>query len=189
MHDWPRHLIGLIWLFWALLWLAWSLNAKPVRTREGWVSRLCFVIPLVLVALLLLAHRGPDWLTMRIVPGGWVRYWIAVGLLVVGMAFAIWARAILGGNWSGTVTVKEGHELVERGPYRRIRHPIYTGLLLAVLGTALAGGRLYGLLAFVIALLALIRKLRVEERFMGQEFGERYADYRRRSHALIPWIY
>jgi len=118
-----------------------------------------------------------------------VRYWIGVVLLAAGLAFAVWARAVLGGNWSGTVTIKEGHELIDRGPYRHIRHPIYSGLLLALLGTWLAGGRVYGLLAFALALSALSGKLRVEERFMAQEFGERYAAYRRSTWALVPWIY
>jgi protein-S-isoprenylcysteine O-methyltransferase Ste14 len=190
MRDWPRHLIGLMWLLWALYWAACSFSAKPVRARESLGSRLAFVIPMVIVALLLLlGHAGPPWLVVHVIPGGWTRFWIAVALVAIGILFAVWARAVLGGNWSGTVTVKEGHELIERGPYRRVRHPIYTGLLLSVLGTGLAAGRVYGLLAFLIALIALLRKLRIEERFMSQEFGERYAVYRQRSWALLPWIY
>jgi len=189
VHDWPRGLIGLLWALLGLYWLVSALRAKPVRRRESWCSRLVFVIPMMVVPLLLIVHRGPAWLLGRIVPGGWVRYWIGVVLLAAGLAFAVWARAVLGGNWSGTVTIKEGHELIDRGPYRHIRHPIYSGLLLALLGTWLAGGRVYGLLAFALALSALSGKLRVEERFMAQEFGERYAAYRRSTWALVPWIY
>ncbi len=190
MRDWPRHLIALMWLLWALYWAICAFRAKPVRARESLISRLAFVIPMVIVALLLLlGHEGPPWLVVRVVPGGWTRFWIAVAVVAIGILFAIWARVVLGGNWSGAVTIKEGHELIDRGPYRRIRHPIYTGLLCSVLGTGLAAGRVSGLLAFVIALIALLRKLRVEERFMAQEFGERYATYRQRSWALLPWIY
>jgi protein-S-isoprenylcysteine O-methyltransferase Ste14 len=69
-----------------------------------------------------------------------------------------------------------------------VRHPIYTGVLLMLLGTGLAGGRVHGLLAFPIALAALWLKSRVEERWMSAEFGERYAEYRQRSWALIPFV-
>jgi protein-S-isoprenylcysteine O-methyltransferase Ste14 len=190
MHDWPRHLIGMLWLLWALYWAISALSTKPVRQREAPSSRLAFVIPMVIAALLLLlGHAGPPWLVAHVVGGGWTRYWIAVAMVAVGILFAVWARVALGGNWSGAVTVKEGHELIDRGPYRRIRHPIYTGLLLSVLGTGLAAGRVYGLLAFVIALVAMVRKLRIEELYMAQEFGDRYAAYGQRSWALLPWIY
>lgn len=190
MHDGPRLVIGLLWLLWALYWAIASLSAKAVRERESLRSRLAFTIPMVIVAwLLLFGHRGPPWLMTRLVGGGWARVWIAVALVGIGIAFAIWARVMLGGNWSGAVTLKEGHELVVRGPYRTIRHPIYTGMLLAVLGTGLAAGRLYGAMALVIALLAIVRKLRLEEHFMTREFGERYAAYKQSSWALLPFAY
>ena len=80
-------------------------------------------------------------------------------------------------------------QLVQAGPYRRIRHPIYTGLLLAVIGSGLAAGRLYGLAAFALIALGLTWKLRIEERWMAAEFGERYEQYRRSSWALIPFVY
>jgi protein-S-isoprenylcysteine O-methyltransferase Ste14 len=190
MRDGPRLIIGLLWLLWALYWSVSSLSAKAVREREPLSSRLTFAVPMVIVAwLLLFGHRGPPWLLVRLVEGGWTRFWVAVALVAIGIAYAIWARVVLGGNWSGAVTLKEGHELVVRGPYRSIRHPIYTGLLVAVLGTALAAGRLYGGLALVIAVLAVVRKLRLEERFMTREFGERYAAYKQSSWALLPFIY
>ena len=87
------------------------------------------------------------------------------------------------------MTVKVDHELIQSGPYRVVRHPIYTGLLVAVLGTGLAAGRIYGVVAFVLILLALLWKLRVEERWMGAQFGDRYQVYRRASWALIPFVY
>ena len=189
MRDWPRSVVGLLWLIWALYWWVSALGVKPVRAREPLGSRLLFITPMAIVALLLLVRRGPIWLFERIVPGGWVRYYIAVGLVVLGLAFSIWARAVLGGNWSGSVTLKVDHELVQRGPYRWIRHPIYTGILAAILGSGLAAGRVYGLLAFLLALVSLVRKLRIEERYMAQAFADRYAAYRRMSWALVPWVY
>jgi protein-S-isoprenylcysteine O-methyltransferase Ste14 len=187
--GWPSGLISGLWLLWALYWLLAARSVKPVRRRETLASRLTFVVAMLLGALLLLAgHRWLGWLQARWIGGGWVRYWIAVTLVVAGLSFSIWARRTLGGNWSGTVTVKVDHELVQTGPYRRIRHPIYTGLLLAVFGSALAAGRLYGLAACALIALGLWRKLRVEERWMAAEFGERYERYRHSSWALIPFV-
>ena len=186
---WPGGLIGGLWLLWALYWLVAAQSVKPVRQRESLSSRLIFVVLMLLGALLLLSgHHRLEWLQARWLGGGWARYWIAVTLVVLGLSFSVWARRTLGDNWSGTVSVKVDHELVQTGPYRRIRHPIYTGILLAVLGSGLAAGRLYGLAAFVIIALGLAWKLRVEERWMAVEFRERYEQYRRSSWALIPLV-
>jgi protein-S-isoprenylcysteine O-methyltransferase Ste14 len=86
------------------------------------------------------------------------------------------------------VQLKQGHELILRGPYQRVRHPIYTGLLLAFLGSALALGELRGLLAFGILAASLWFKLRLEERWMREQFGSAYVDYMRRVKALVPGV-
>jgi protein-S-isoprenylcysteine O-methyltransferase Ste14 len=109
-------------------------------------------------------------------------------MTLAGVLFACWARVVLGRNWSGVVQVKQDHELIERGPYRYVRHPIYTGLLLAFLGTAVAIGELRGFLAVVIVGVSFWRKLRLEERWMSEQFGTAYADYMRRVKALVPGI-
>ncbi len=187
--GWPAALIGGLWLLWALYWLLAAQSAKPVRQRETLTSRLAFVVPMLLGAMLLLAGHGRlEWLQARWIGGGWTRYWIALSLVIAGLSFSVWARRTLGGNWSATVTVKVDHELVQTGPYRRIRHPIYTGILLAAFGSGLAAGRLYGMFAFVLIALALAWKMRIEERWMAAEFGERYEQYRRSSWALLPYV-
>ena len=94
----------------------------------------------------------------------------------------------IGRNWSGTVTFKEGHELVTTGPYALVRHPIYTGLLLAFIGSAVGRGEWRGVLAVFIAFLALWRKLRLEERWMREQFGDAYDAYARRVAALVPYL-
>jgi len=114
-------------------------------------------------------------------------FWTAVVATAAGLGFAVWARIHIGRNWSGTVTLKENHELVTSGPYAMVRHPIYTGLLLAIVGSALARGDGRSVLAVVIAWLSLWRKYRIEEAWMLETFGERYAAYRRRVPALIPF--
>ncbi len=183
-----RNLILASWLIWLLYWVVAARGSKAVRQREGSLTRVAFLAQLVLTAMLLAPLRWSGWLWTQLIGGGWTRYWIAVALVCIGLVLSIWARRSLGGNWSGSVTVKEGHELVQGGPYRLIRHPIYTGMLLMILGTGLAAGRVHGLLAFPVALSALWLKSRVEERWMGAEFGERYAAYRKKSWALIPFL-
>ena len=110
-----------------------------------------------------------------------------MALIAAGLAFAVWARAHLGRNWSGAVTVKQGHELVRSGPYAYLRHPIYAGLLAAVLGTALASGTVHAALAFAIIAAALLWKVRTEEAFMRATFPGEYERYRAAVPALIPF--
>ena len=128
------------------------------------------------------------WLDQRFLPPTIIAYWLGLLMLAVGIAFAVWARLYLGRNWSGTVTVKQNHELIRSGPYRLVRHPIYTGLLLAILGTAVAFGEWRGLLAFALLTGSLSLKLRIEERFMSESFPKEYARYRAEVPALIPHI-
>jgi protein-S-isoprenylcysteine O-methyltransferase Ste14 len=103
------------------------------------------------------------------------------------MLFTVWARVYLGGNWSGIVTIKHDHELIASGPYAIVRHPIYTGLLVAFIGSAVARGEWRGVLAVLIAWMALWRKLRLEERWMAERFGQQYEAYCRRVPALVPF--
>jgi protein-S-isoprenylcysteine O-methyltransferase Ste14 len=188
MRIWPTLLIGALWLVWLTYWFIAAFRTKPTREREAAWSRMLFLILLLLVAVLLAGRRWHSVLNLRVIGGGWMRYWIAVGLVVLGLGFSVWARVVLAGNWSGWVTVKEGHELIQSGPYGHIRHPIYTGVLVAILGSGLAAGQMRGLAAFAIAFIAFWLKSRTEERVMQREFGERYAAYRAASWALIPFI-
>ncbi len=115
---------------------------------------------------------------------GW--WWLGAVLVVAGLAWTMYARAVLGRNWSGTVTLKQEHELVRSGPYRWTRHPIYTGLLLALLGTAIALGEWRGVVGFLLVAVAFGYKLRVEERFMMSAFPAEYPRYRAEVPALVP---
>lgn len=108
--------------------------------------------------------------------------------MAIGCGFAMWARVVLGGNWSGTVTVKENHVLITHGPYGWVRHPIYTGVLLLLCGTAIMMGTLSTLVEVAAVILALSLKLRTEESLMTETFGEQYISYRRRVKALIPFV-
>ena len=111
---------------------------------------------------------------------------ICVVATILGLLFAVWARLTLGSNWSGTVTIKTNHQLIRRGPYRWIRHPIYTGMLAALLATAIAQGLLSGLVGFAFVFLALYRKARREEKFLAQEFGEAFTEHRQYTGMFLP---
>ena len=113
---------------------------------------------------------------------------LGAALTFAGIAFAIWARVWIAGNWSSDVTLKRDHELIVDGPYAWVRHPIYTGILVALAGTALAVGEWRGVLAVALAAGAFWRKLRLEEAVMRRQFGETYARYAARVPALIPFV-
>ena len=180
--------IPALWIAWALYW-GWSSRAvKSVRRRESWLSRAAHVGPLGVATLLLAVPSLPGWLGERCFAGGRGADVLAAALVVAGLGFSVWARVVLGGNWSASVTLKDGHEIIRSGPYRLIRHPIYTGLIVAFAGSALARGEWHRLAALAIAFAALWRKLNVEERWLTEEFGARYSDYRRQTYALFPFI-
>jgi protein-S-isoprenylcysteine O-methyltransferase Ste14 len=182
-----RHVILLLWSAWALYWVISARNAKTTQRRESTASRLAHVIPLLLGGVLIAWHRPPwPWLAMRLWPRSFLIYCLGVALLAVGLAFAVWARVHLGRNWSGTVTIKEDHELIRSGPYAYVRHPIYTGILAGVLGTTIASGTVHAAAGLVVITAALVRKTRVEERFLRETFPAEYPRYCAEVPALVP---
>jgi protein-S-isoprenylcysteine O-methyltransferase Ste14 len=183
-----RQLIHAMWLAWALYWCVSAIGMKATARREPMVSRLLHVVPLLAALWLLGARSVPGrWLNERLFAWAPWEFWLAALMTAAGLGFTVWARVHIGRNWSGTVTLKQGHELVVSGPYALVRHPIYTGLLLALVGSALARGEWRGVLAVAIAWASLWRKLRLEEAWMVEAFGERYEAYLRRVPALIPF--
>ena len=109
--------------------------------------------------------------------------------MVAGLLFAIWAREHLGRNWSHAVTIKQGHELITSGPYTVVRHPIYTGMLAGLLGTAIALSQLRGFIGLVLFFVMFWLKFRKEEEWMRSQFGETYATYASQTAALVPYIF
>jgi len=183
-----RFLFPSMWLSWAVYWVWASRHAKPIERRESIGSRLLHVLPLLLAVGLLWSKRIPvALLNERLFPWAPWEFWIAALITAAGLLFSVWARVYLGRNWSGVVTIKQGHELIDTGPYALVRHPIYTGLLVAFIGSAMALGEWRGLLAVLIAWAALWRKLRLEERWMTERFGEQYVAYCQRVPALVPF--
>lgn len=181
---WPT-LLSAPWGVFLGWWWIRSLGAARTVERESLSSILSYRVALHLgTALLVLPwHRGP-----RLWPGSIALLVTALVLECAGIAFAIWARETLGKLWSGTITLKEGHHVVRAGPYRLARHPIYTGLGLALAAVALARGDLPALAGFVLFALALARKIQLEERLLERQFGDEYREYRRQVRAVIPFI-
>jgi protein-S-isoprenylcysteine O-methyltransferase Ste14 len=181
--------LPVLWIAWLLVWFVASLNIKPARWRESIGSGLLHRVPLLFTALLLALRRQlPSLLTERFLPAGPAYDMLGIIMVAFGLGFAVWARWHLGSNWSGAVTLKQDHSLIRTGPYRYVRHPIYSGLLLALLGTAVTLGEWRGLVAFVLAFLAFAYKSRVEEARMRETFPD-YASYSRETAALIPLVF
>jgi protein-S-isoprenylcysteine O-methyltransferase Ste14 len=177
------------WYAFLIVWLVASLWVKTSKVTEPIEKRLVHGV-LFTAGYYLLFGRSLHYgvLDAHFVPPlHWLQL-IAVALTCMGVALAIWARIILGENWSARVTRKVGHELIRTGPYAHVRHPIYTGLLLATIGTALFIGEWKGLVAVVLVLLAETFKAKREEQFMLEEFGETYRQYQQGTGFLVPGL-
>ena len=180
--------IAALWIGFALSWLAAASWSSAVDKRMGIGGELGYRAVLLIggIAFLIPAHgyEGPLrlwWVTPT-------QAWICVGLVALGFAFSWWARIYLGALWSGPITTKADHRVVDRGPYAIVRHPIYTGILLAIFATAAAKGTVLGLGAAAIITLGIWMKARPEERWLRQELGaEAYDGYRRRVPMLLPF--
>jgi len=179
------------WMLFMLYWLWGWRRVKDVQRSEPILPRLLkYWLPLMVG----LALIGPGdwfqgtWLGSRMYPATVVVAVAGALLTMLGVAFACWARYVLGRNWSSVVQVKQGHELIQSGPYRWVRHPIYTGLLLAFFGTAVAIGEWRGAITVAIVAASFWFKLRLEERWMRENFGANYEHYMQRTKALIPGL-
>jgi protein-S-isoprenylcysteine O-methyltransferase Ste14 len=184
----PHVLIVLSWAVFALYWLVTALGSKrPARTESsgGRIGHIAFMV----VAFYLLCDSAPpflDWLNRRFVPDEGSIDWLGAWLTFGGVLFAIWARATIGKDWSAEVQIKEGHELIRSGPYAYIRHPIYTGILLAVAGSAVSIGEYRALLACAVMCVGFARKAKKEESFLAAEFGPAFQEHRRRTGFFLP---
>ncbi len=182
-------LILACWIVFLAYWLISAYATKQTAERESLAAGTIYRIPQVLGALLLFGPIPLSPWNALIVSHTPVAQAIAAGLCVLGLLGAIWSRRTLAENWSSQVVFKEQHELVERGPYRFVRHPIYTSLLLMVLGSALAIGRLASLGGVLLIVAGLWVKLRQEEELMLRHFPTQYTAYKSRVKALIPFVW
>jgi protein-S-isoprenylcysteine O-methyltransferase Ste14 len=171
-----------------VVWLVAWFKTKRTQERMGFGSRLLYGVPVFIGSYLIFGDHVPGWLQRRIVPQNVAVEILSVLLTAAGIGFAIWARFYLGENWSSAVSIKVDHQLIRTGPYAWVRHPIYSGILLATIGTALARREPRGLFAVILLWLGFWIKSRMEERFMRKTFGNEYQEYSRTTGALIPRI-
>jgi protein-S-isoprenylcysteine O-methyltransferase Ste14 len=178
----PLHAIWAAWALWLFSWMIAASWTARVANRPVFGSQTLYhLITIAGVALLFSRTSFDEWLTGA---AGWAMF----GLVVAGLAFCWWARLHLGAMWSGTVTRKDDHQIIETGPYGLVRHPIYTGIILAAWAHAAVLGSAPGLLGAALITVGFYIKARLEEGFLRQELGpEAYDGYRRRVPMLIPW--
>lgn len=177
-----------LWLCWALSWLAAAQWSNRTEKTPGVAAEVRYRIPMHLGALGVFypahGYDGP----LRLWHINWWVAWSCVVLIALGMVFAWWARIHLGRLWSGRITRKADHHVVDTGPYAIVRHPIYTGLLLSLAATAALKGVVWGLAGLLLLGFGLWMKARTEEAWLRRELGEgAYDDYRRRVPMLLPF--
>jgi protein-S-isoprenylcysteine O-methyltransferase Ste14 len=187
----PNSAIRILWLIFLGYWALSATGVKKDVHREyrwgrGAVLRVLLLITVVLLFRTAFFARPPSD-NANASPSHTLVAYAGVLLCAAGIAFAIWARSHLGRNWSPTPSLKAEHELITTGPYRLVRHPIYTGMLFALLGNTLVFGARS--LILVVAFVAIVaRRVRLEERLMMQQFPEQYPEYRERTKAVIPFV-
>jgi protein-S-isoprenylcysteine O-methyltransferase Ste14 len=187
----PSTVAAALWLVWLAGWWLGALKTAPTVTRESPGSQLSYSIFVWIGGALLFfnAVRGGIF-SVALYPANQIVAWIGVVLVALGLSYAVWARLHLGRMWSAVVTLKAEHRIVKTGPYTLTRHPIYTGLLLALVGTALVRDTVAGLIGCALIVTGFVLKLRQEERMLIEHFGQDYRVYRKQVPALIPqpWL-
>ncbi len=178
--DWTWTVVVAIWIVLAF------------RTKRTIERRWRNPVPLILIAAVVIAvsrtsSNGAGWHRHLWIPDSSLSV-VSTTLVVLGAAFAVWARLTIGTNWSGNVTLKEDHELIVSGPYRIVRHPIYTGLIAMGIGTALIYAELVGFVAVAAGVVVFGLRIPQEERLMTETFPDQYPEYRRRVKAVIPYV-
>jgi protein-S-isoprenylcysteine O-methyltransferase Ste14 len=187
MSDATWLVIGGCWIVWLLYWVAMAFTTKRTIERGGFLGYR--LVAVIVIVGFIAAGRVLDVSAQS-------RLWhttlglgiVSDGIVLAGTAFTIWARITLGRNWSAEVTFKQDHELIESGPYSLVRHPIYTGLMMMALGTAIHAGRAIGFAVFFALCGAIWWKARQEEQIMSRHFPDAYPEYKLRVRAIVPFV-
>ena len=187
LKDWPILVSFLPWVAFSMYWEWQSKNSAPALRSESKASRAVHVT-LANLALILIFWPSKS-LSQPFLPDVLIVKIFGIAVEAGGVALAIWARRILGRNWSGEITIKEEHELIRTGPYATVRHPIYSGLLAMYAGTAMVSGQMHALLGLLLGIVAYLRKTAMEEENLVNAFGGKYDVYRQETSALVPGVY
>ncbi|MFL5485094.1 MAG: methyltransferase family protein [Gemmatimonadaceae bacterium] len=185
----PTTTIQTLWVVWLLGWVLAAAYTGRTVAHESAASRLTYGAFTWVGALFLFVHWDAMGLLLRhVVPASTWISWTGVALVAIGLSIAVWARVYLGKLWSGAVTLKADHTIVRRGPYAAVRHPIYSGLLLAIVGTAILRGTAGAFLGVLLLVVGIVLKLQQEERLLIEHFGAAYRSYQQDVAALIPHL-
>jgi protein-S-isoprenylcysteine O-methyltransferase Ste14 len=195
--------IGFLVIPWIIFFVYWtSAIIYEAVTRRGkkaekseplavlLLGRLFFYISIILV--LTNSARGLQGyypLGLNLLPNSFIIACIGFAVTLSGILFAIWARIALGSNWSADAVLKEGQTLVRNGPYGIVRHPIYAGITLGMLGSAMAENNIIGLIAVFFVLLFSYSRITYEEKFMKEKFGKEWEDYAKTVKEFVPWLW
>jgi protein-S-isoprenylcysteine O-methyltransferase Ste14 len=179
--------IASCWVVFLALWALFALRTKPTEVDEalGIESAYALII-LAGTWLLLKGTSDPGPLGETVLPHTFPAFAAGLAVTLAGLALAVWARVTLGRNWSSKVVLKRGHELIRGGPYARVRHPIYSGVLIMYCGTGFAVGTLGAMVGLALLVLGFAIKLRREEALMSRHFGSEYLSYESQAGALLP---
>lgn len=190
MRELAHLVIASSWLTFLVIWLVGAFTTKQSVKKYAGPGRVIQIV-LMLAAYILLfdSQTAVGFLDWGFVSRSPAATWTGLALTIGGLAFAVWARIFIGRNWSSAITVKENHQLVRTGPYAIVRHPIYAGLLMAMLGTAIVISEVRGLVAVALAGISFHMKSAVEEQFMTDQFGTEYGEYKRRVKTVVPFIW
>jgi protein-S-isoprenylcysteine O-methyltransferase Ste14 len=180
-------LLEYVWTLFGLYWVAVARGGKATQTGESPFYRLLRLLILVITFTLLFSDRtAVGFLAQRFIPQISAIAYAGFAATVAGLAIALWARVHLGQYWSDKIVLKVDHQLIRTGPYAYMRHPIYSGVLLGVLGTALVVGQWRGVLAFLLLLSNYAIKAKTEDRILGGRFGAEFQEHVRRGGFLLP---
>jgi protein-S-isoprenylcysteine O-methyltransferase Ste14 len=188
--DWPTRLLAFIWLAWVTSWVVASFWSGRTKTHVPTLSSLAYRIPILLGAILFMPWTGRAL-------GETPLYTLGVGgicvfavLVLLGISFTWWGRIHLGQFWSNAITHKEDHKVIDTGPYGVVRHPIYTGLIFAILATGIAVGTGTAILGAILISFGQWQKARMEEGFLTAELGpEAYGPYCARVPMIVPFLH
>lgn len=184
----PTYIILICWLIFIVVWLVSAFRTKRTVERQSVVSALAHRIPIGLGWWMLAFPKFGPLMNWQVIPRTALSQIFGAAICVYGLVFTLWARRTLAGNWSSDVTFKRDHELIRRGPYRFVRHPIYTGLLVMCFGTAIQIGQLRGAFGVLFVAIGFWIKLSQEEHLLLRHFPDAYPVYQREVKALVPFV-
>jgi protein-S-isoprenylcysteine O-methyltransferase Ste14 len=189
MAEWNiwHFLIELPWVMFLIYWIIGAFKTRATRSQESSISRInILLIEIAGYLLIFNSAFGVGFLGKLVLPRTALLAVAGVAMTWSGIALAIWARYHLAEYWSARITIKEDHQLIRTGPYRRLRHPIYSGLILAVVGSALVIDHWRCVLGVCLVVAGYAIKARKEEAMLGEQFGDAFGEHRKHTGFLFP---